>query len=70
MKLVSNECVNCRRVIGYVTPEAFQIPTLCIICAGDKEVLKEWGHSIDKQEKPIKEVLKQYRFELNLMGTL
>jgi len=40
MKLVANECANCRRPLGYVTPEALQIPTFCILCAADKEVMK------------------------------
>jgi hypothetical protein len=65
MKLVANECANCRRPLGYVTPEALQIPTFCILCAADKETLKEWGHTIDKREKPLREVLLDYRFTLN-----
>lgn len=67
MKLAANECANCHRVIGYVTPEALQIPTLCILCAADKEVLKEWGHTLDKNEKPLRSVLLDYRFSLNRM---
>lgn len=65
MKLVANECVQCRRPVGYVTPDALQIPTLCVLCAHDKETMKEWGHTIAKSEKPIREVLLSYRTPLN-----
>lgn len=27
--------------------------------------MKEWGHSIDKGETPIRDVLLDYRFKLN-----
>lgn len=65
MKLVANECVQCKRPVGYLTPKALQIPTLCILCANDPETMKEWGHKIDKYEKPIGQVLYDYRFVLN-----
>lgn len=65
MKLVANECANCRRVLGYVTMGTLQLPTLCVICAHDKEVLREWGHVICKTEKPIRDVLLGYRSDLN-----
>lgn len=68
MKLVANECAQCRRPVGYVTPEALQIPTLCILCAGDKETMKEWGHTINKSEKPIRDVLLGYRSDLNRLN--
>lgn len=65
MKLISNECVNCRRVVGYVTLGALLIPTMCVLCAHDREVMKEWGHRIDKAEKPTRDVLLDYRSRLN-----
>lgn len=64
MKLVANECVQCRRPVGYVTADALQIPTLCVLCASDKETIKEWGHTIAKTEKPVRDVLLSYRREL------
>jgi hypothetical protein len=65
MKLVANECANCRRPVGYVTPKALQIPTMCLLCALDKEVMEEWGHTIDKREKPVREVCRDLRWTLN-----
>ena len=67
MNLISNECVNCRRPVGYVTPEALQLPTMCILCAHDREIMKEWGHKIDKREKSINDVLLDYRWNLDRM---
>lgn len=64
MKLVANECANCRRVLGYVVTGTLQLPTLCILCVGDKEVLEEWGHTVCKTEKPIADVLRGYRADL------
>ena len=65
MKLVANECVQCRRAVGYVTPDALQIPTLCILCANDKDTMREWGHTISKTEKSIRDELLSYRDHLN-----
>jgi hypothetical protein len=65
MKLIANECAACRRVLGYVAPGALQIPTFCVLCAGDKETLDDWGHTLDKREKPIRETLLDYRSTLN-----
>lgn len=65
MKLVANECVQCKSAVGYVTPYALQIPTLCVLCAHDKETMQEWGHTIDKSEKPVREELLAYRSRLN-----
>lgn len=67
MKLIANECANCRRPVGYVVQGTLQLPTLCILCAADKDVLKEWGHRIDKAEKPITNILLDYRWILNQM---
>lgn len=67
MKLVANLCIQCGRAVGYVTPDALQIPTLCVLCAGDKEIMEEWGHSIDRKEKPIREFLISYRSALSYM---
>lgn len=67
MKLVANECVQCRRPVGYITPEAIAIPTMCILCAADPETMKEWGHKIDGHEKPINDVLLDYRWNLSRM---
>jgi hypothetical protein len=65
MKLVSNECAACCRPLGYLAPGALQIPTFCVLCASDKETMKDWGHTIDKHEKPIFGVLRDYLFHLN-----
>jgi len=59
MNLVANECVQCGCPCGYVTREAVQIPTLCPLCAVDPGTMKDWGHKLDKREKPINEVLKR-----------
>jgi len=67
MKLTPNECANCRRVIGYVVTGTLKLPTLCILCVGDKDVLKEWGHAVDRSEKPIMDILREYRSSLNRM---
>lgn len=42
-----------------------QLPTLCVLCVGDKETLREWGHMVCKTEKPVREVLLGYRSDLN-----
>lgn len=70
MKLVANTCANCRLVLGYVVAGTLQLPTLCILCAGDKEILNEWGHEIRKTEKPVREVLLKYRSTLNQLVNL
>lgn len=68
MILIANECANCRRPLGYIAKGALQIPTFCVICAGDKEIMKEWGHRIDKREQSITAVLVDYRFNLDRMN--
>lgn len=67
MKLTSNQCVECRQPIGYCTAEAMQIPMLCPACVGNPETLRDWGHKLDKREKPIREVLATLRSRLNHM---
>lgn len=65
-KLVANECVNCHRPVGYVTEEAYQIPTMCVLCAADEEVMAEWEHEV---EGDIKLVLRNYRSKIySLIG--
>ncbi len=56
MILVANECANCRTAVGYVTEDALQIPTLCVPCVNDPEVLKEWGHAVGPNENPEREL--------------
>lgn len=57
MKLVAATCCNCERVIGYVTEDCLQLPTLCICCAADPEVMEEWQHEIKPGEPdPLKEL--------------
>lgn len=68
MRLIADECVHCRRPVGYVTPQALQIPTMCILCAADKETLAEWGHTVSRTGKPINDVLIDYRFALNRLA--
>jgi hypothetical protein len=63
-QLVANECVQCKRPVGYVTKEALQIPTMCPLCAFDKETMREWGHRIAKKEKPLSDVLRDLRRDL------
>ena len=67
MKLVANKCVNCSRVMGYLTPQALEIPSLCVVCAGDDAVMRVWGHTIDKQERQPKVELLDLRRDLNRM---
>jgi len=67
MKLIANECANCRRPLGYVTFQALLIPSFCVLCAGDSDVMEEWGHKIASSEKSIRDVLLDYRFTLNRM---
>jgi len=64
-KLVPNTCVNCHTPVGYVTEEALQIPTMCVACAADPEVMEEWGHEPIGQPK---EVLKYYRSKANKLS--
>lgn len=48
-----------------------KLPTLCILCVADPEILKEeWGHKLDKREKPIKDVCLGYRVTLNHLDLL
>lgn len=61
-KLVANECVNCRIPAGYVTEEALQIPTMCVLCAADEEVMAEWEHEV---EGNVKLVLGKYRSKIH-----
>lgn len=68
MKLIAATCCNCNQVIGYLTPQALQIPTLCVECAANPEVMKEWGHQIDRKEKMPNDVLISLRHRLNRMG--
>ncbi len=65
MNLIANDCVNCRRPVGYVTRAAIKVPTLCLACAGSKEVMKEWGHKIAARETPILEVMRDCRDALS-----
>lgn len=67
MKLIANECVQCGRPTGYVTPKAILIPTLCVVCCNDPETLQEWGHKIDPREKRPVDVLREVRSTLNRM---
>lgn len=60
MKLIANECANCRRPVGYITPNALQIPTMCILCANDEEVMKEWGHSLEGGEAEAVNIMHDY----------
>lgn len=61
MNLEPNTCANCNRVIGYVAPGTLLLPTFCVICASDLEVMNDWGHKLRlKGEKPIIEVLQCY----------
>lgn len=64
MNLVANECVQCRQPVGYVTAGSLRIPTLCVVCVADPVIMKEWGHSIAKREKPIKTVLENVQGRL------
>lgn len=66
VKLIANECVNCRRPVGYVATGALCIPTFCVLCAADKDTMEEWGHQIDPRERPIRNVLLDLRWKLNL----
>ena len=67
-ELVANECVNCRTPVGYVTEECLQLPTMCIICAGDEEVMEEWEHTISDTTKPVKKTLLYYYREIQASG--
>lgn len=60
-ELVANLCVNCKTPVGYVTNGALQIPTMCILCVSDKEVMEEWEHQIKDGEQIIDDVLRYYR---------
>lgn len=65
-RLTHATCVNCNQVIGYVTNGALQIPTLCVECCNDTEILDdEWGHYIDKQSPTPANVLLELRCRLN-----
>ena len=66
-KLIANECANCHRPVGYVAEGTLQLPTLCLLCVGDPEVLKEWGHRVARGEKPVVDVLLDYRRTLDHM---
>jgi len=68
MKLIANECANCRRPVGYVVEGTLCLPTLCLLCAADKEVMKEWGHHVSRKEKTVGAIAIDYRFNLNRMA--
>jgi len=59
--LVPNTCVNCRLPVGYTTVEALKIPHLCVLCVCNPEVMKDWGHKLNRKETPIFEVFQQLR---------
>jgi hypothetical protein len=65
MNLEANECVNCNRPVGYVASGTLMLPTLCVVCVNDPDVMEEWGHKISNKEKPIKNVLMDLRTTLN-----
>jgi hypothetical protein len=59
-KLVANECARCKRPVGFVTKDAFQIPTFCLLCAIDPEARAEWGHTVPMNL--VRETLLDYYF--------
>lgn len=58
--LKANLCVNCRTPTGYIIEEALEMPTLCIICVTDPEIMGEWEHEVSPREKDPLDILSYY----------